>query len=160
MDIFRIPKKGNAGALRTFSYSPGYSDMRGAYHQDKIEKNDNGEWEFVSSNRDMHSSPMMLTTYRVSADAVAEFESFIKEKNLIDLSNRPDSDMFVYDYSPRSYGIVFDCSAVGGSRYESYGFSQYKVFSDDDDALLRQVIEMFYALRGEKISESESDNSW
>ncbi|MBR3341070.1 MAG: hypothetical protein IKG30_05580 [Clostridiales bacterium] len=156
MGLFdNIGKKGNAGELRSFSYSPGYCDMMGAGHRDCLEKNDEGQWVFISRNRENHSEPFMVTTYAVDEVAAARFESFLKERNLISLSKRLDSKEFVTDYSPWSYGIVFDCSKIGGSSFDDYCISQYRVYSKKDTELLKEIRDMFYALKGDVISEIE-----
>lgn len=146
-------KKGNAGDLKSFRYSPGYCDMLGAGHSDLLQKIDDGHWVFVSRNREVHSDPFMVTTYAVDDEAVSRFETFIKERKLISLTKRLDSKDFATDYSPWSYEIVFDCSKAGGSSYENYRISQYKVYSKTDMELLGEVRDMFYALKGDIISE-------
>jgi hypothetical protein len=155
MGFFKdLMQKGNAGSLRSFSYSPGYCDMAGACHHDEIRKDEESSWTFESSNREVHSDPMKITVYAVSDEAAAEFEKFIKEKDVISLSKRPASDEFATDYSPWGYNVVFDCSASGGSSYESYSISEYKKYSENDMSLLKEVRERFYALKGDIISEN------
>ena len=56
--------------LREFSYSPGYSDMRGAYHREFLKKNEKGEWVFVSEDCESINDPTIITTYGVSLEAV------------------------------------------------------------------------------------------
>ena len=159
MGLFdNLGKKGNAGELKSFRYSPGYCDMLGAGHSDSLQKDDDGRWVFVSRNREVHSDPFIVTTYSVDDEAVARFETFIKERKLISLSKRLDSKEFATDYSPWSFEIVFDCSNVGGSSYENYRISQYRVYSKMDIKLLDETKDMFYALKGDIISEiTEND---
>lgn len=156
MGLFdNIGKKGNAGELKSFSYSPGYCDMLGAGHRDSLEKNDEGQWVIISRNRENHSEPFVVTTFAVNEESAARFESFIKERNLISLTKRLDSKEFVTDYSPWSYGIVFDCSKIGGSSFDDYRISQYRIYSKKDTELLKEVRDMFYSLKGDLISEIE-----
>ena len=157
MGIFNFGKSGNAGKLMSFSYSPGYSDMMGAYHRDSLEKNDDGKWVFVCSNRECHSDPTAVATYSVSQESASEFEEYIKSVNLIRLSKRPKSNIFATDYSPWSYSVVFDCSEVGGSGYDDYSIGEYKVYSPSDMKLLKEASDRFYSLKGELISEKEED---
>ena len=91
-------------------------------------------------------------------EATARFETFIKERNLISLSKRLDSKEFVTDYSPWGYGVVFDCSGIGGSIFDDYRISQYKIYTKKDMELLNEVKEMFFSLRGDIISETEESD--
>ena len=150
-------KKGNAGHLSSFRYSPGYCDMRGESHQCELKKNDDGAWVFISRDRDCHSDPFSVMTYSVSPEIASEFEEYIKKINFISLSKRLKSSDFVTDYSPWHFTVVFDCSEIGGSSYDDYGISQYRIYSPMDQKLLKEVKEKFYALKGELISETTED---
>ena len=151
-------KKGNAGHLSSFRYSPGYCDMRGESHQCELKKNDDGAWVFISRDRDCHSNPFSVMTYSVSPESASEFEEYIKKINFISLSKRLKSSDFVTDYSPWHFTVVFDCSEIGGSSYDDYGISQYRIYSPMDQKLLKEVKEKFYALKGELISETTEDD--
>lgn len=151
-------KKGNAGHLRSFSYSPGYCDMTGESHSSELKKNDAGEWVFICRDRDVHSDPFTILTYSVSSGSASEFEEYIKKINFISLSKRLKSNEFVTDYSPWHFTVVFDCSEIGGSSYDDYGISQYRVYSPMDQKLMKEVKERFYALKGELISEATEDD--
>ena len=141
------------GELKSFSYSPGYGDMNGASHHERLVKNDEGDWIIESSDRDSFDEPMMITVYAVSADAVEKFEAYIKDKNIVSLENRKDSDEFITDYSSWSYTFDFDNTAVGGSKWDYYNVSQYKQYSKADYALLKELDQQFEALHGEIISQ-------
>ena len=151
-------KKGNAGHLSSFRYSPGYCDMRGESHQCELKKNDDGAWVFISRDRDCHSNPFSVMTYSVSPESASVFEEYIKKINFISLSKRLKSSDFVTDYSPWHFTVVFDCSEIGGSSYDDYGISQYRIYSPMDQKLLKEVKEKFYALKGEVISETTEDD--
>lgn len=151
-------KKGNAGHLSSFRYSPGYCDMRGESHQCELKKNDDGAWVFISRDRDCHSDPFSVMTYSVSPESASVFEEYIKKINFISLSKRLKSSDFVTDYSPWHFTVVFDCSEIGGSSYDDYGISQYRIYSPMDQKLLKEVKEKFYALKGELISETTEDD--
>ena len=143
------------GALLEFAYSPGYGDMNGASHYEKLCRNDAGEWIVVSRNRESLDEPMIETTYAVSAEAAAGFEAFLREKDIVSLSDRPDSTDFITDYSPWGYNLYFDNSSLGGKKRERYGIGEYKVYSDEDYALLKELNQAFRDLRGDKLSEVE-----
>ena len=151
-------KKGNAGHLSSFRYSPGYCDMRGESHQCELKKNDDGAWLFISRDRDCHSDPFSVMTYSVSPESASVFEEYIKKINFISLSKRLKSSDFVTDYSPWHFTVVFDCSEIGGSSYDDYGISQYRLYSPMDQKLMKEVKEKFYALKGELISETTEDD--
>lgn len=151
-------KKGNAGSLTSFRYSPGYCDMRGESHQCELKKNDDGAWVFISRDRDCHSNPFTVLTYSVSPERASEFEEYIKKINFISLSKRLKSSEFVTDYSPWHFTVVFDCSEIGGSGYDDYGISQYRIYSPMDQKLLKEVKEKFNAIKGELISETTEDD--
>lgn len=146
------------GTLKRFHYSPGYCDMLGASHSITLEKNSDGNWVYITRDREEHSQPMTVITYAVSGEAAAEFEKFIKESDFPALAKRPRNRGFMTDYSPWGYYLDFDCSASGGSRNESFDITQYHEYTNKDDALMKEVLARFYALKGDKISEVKEDN--
>ena len=150
-------KKGNAGHLSSFRYSPGYCDMRGESHQCELKKNDDGAWVFISRDRDCHSDPFTVLTYSVSLERASEFEEYIKKINFISLSKRLKSKDFVTDYSPWNYCVVFDCSSIGGDSYDDYSISQFRIYTPADQKLIKEVNERFLALKGDLISETTEE---
>ena len=142
-----------AAELKEFSYSPGYSDMNGAYHNDKLKKNENGEWIIESRNRDSFEEPEKVTTYAVSDEDAASFIAFLKDKEFSSLSERPESGDFWLDHSPWHYYMLYDCSAIGGKKRQVYSFDQYREYTDEDRELMNEADERFAKLRGEVISE-------
>ena len=54
------------GELTGFSYHPGYGDMDGAYHFQSLEKNEDGDWVIIVSDKDNFSEPLIIRTYEVS----------------------------------------------------------------------------------------------
>ena len=141
------------GELKSFSYSPGYGDMNGASHNERLRKNDAGDWTIESRDRETHEEPFTVTVYAVSEEGVKEFEAFIKNKNILSLLNRKDSDDFITDYSSWSYTFDFDNTAVGGTKWDYYTISQYKQYSKADYELLKELDQQFEALHGEIISQ-------
>ncbi len=142
-----------AGDLISFIYHPGYSDMEGGRHSESLMKND-GKWIIECIDRETFSDPVKITAYAVSDEKLTEFESFIKDENILALTERKESDTFVTDYSPWSYSITFDNTALGGGSYESYSIREFMEYSDSDKELLKELGERFKALRGKMISES------
>ena len=139
--------------LKKFTYHPGYSDMRGARHEEVLRKNESGEWMITSEDREYFNDPLRITRYAVSADKLEAFERFLKDKKILSLSNRLKSSLFVTDYSPWEYRILLeeDTSSLG-SRDE-YRIPEYKKYSERDRGLLKELDLRFRDLHGEKISE-------
>ena len=146
------------GDLTEFHYSPGYSDMDGASHSETLMKNDNGEWIIESWDQESWEDPMIVTVYSVSDEEFEIFEKFIKEQNICDLENRPDSDEFVTDYSSWGYGIEFDNTSIGGDKYERYNISEYKQYSDLDYEKLKALKSLFETIHGGIISQTEEED--
>ena len=138
--------------INEISYSPGYGDMLGGYHEVILSKDENGGRTCVCRDREDHSSPTVTAVYRVVDEAVERLEAFIAEKDILSLQDRPDSDMFMTDYSPWSWGIDYETAAPGKTERGYCRLEQYKEYSGQDYELLNELSEMFNALRGEKIS--------
>lgn len=145
--------KVETGEFIGLEYSPGFSDMMGGRHSATLKKNESGEWMIESRNRESRADPILLVTYSVDEEKLAEFVTFLKDENVAGLSKRKDSDNFIYDYSPWSISIGFDNSAIGGYKFERYRFGEYKNYSDADRELIKEVNTRFGALYGEKLSE-------
>ena len=143
--------------INRISYSPGYGDMLGGYHEVVLSKDENGVWTYVCRDREDHSAPTVTTVYAVNDEAVARLEVFISEKEILSLEDCPDSDIFVTDYSPWSWGIDYVTASSGTTERGYCRIGQYKEYSKQDYELLNELSRMFTALRGEKISETESE---
>ena len=142
------------GELMWFRYSPGYGDMDGSSHSESLEKGEDGKWVIVKRDRNGISEPMEVTTYAVSDEALEKFLKFVREKNVLELCDREDSDLFITDYSAWYYSFTFDESSIGGDMIESYDISEYKEYTDADHKLLKELDQQFEALHGEVISQS------
>ncbi len=143
----------DVGELIEFDYYPGYGDMEGGRHSETLRKNDDGEWVIECCDQETFNSPTVITTYALAVDA-KELESFIKDKKVLALTARGDSDLFATDYHPWSYSIIFDNSSLGGKAFETYSIEEYKEYSDNDIKLLNELREKFRSLRGEVIAET------
>ncbi len=141
--------------IERICYSPGYGDMRGGYHEVVLKKDDDGNWTYVTSDRETHDQPTVTATYAVSKEAVAELEAFIEEKKILSLESRSESDMFATDYSPWSWSIDYEKTSFGKTKQEYCRFGEYQRYSDRDYELLNELKERFTAVRGEKISEKK-----
>ena len=98
---------------------------------------------------------MIVTTYSVTDEDVKDFADFIINNNVCGLENRPDSDLFITDYSAWDYGIEFDNSSIGGDKWKTYSIWEYKEYSDEDYALMEELDKKFEELHYNKISETE-----
>lgn len=145
--------KVETGEFIGMEYSPGFKDMTGGSHSETLRKNESGEWIIESRNQETRADPILVVTYSVDEEKLAEFVTFLKDENVAGLSKRKKSDEFIHDYSPWSISIRFDNSAIGGSEFEWYKFGQYKDYSDADSELIKEVNTRFGALYGEKLSE-------
>ena len=143
------------GEFKEFSYSPGYGDMNGKSIHETLRKDENGEWIIERRAREDFESPMIVTTYSVTDEDVKDFADFIIDNNVCGLENRPDSDLFITDYSAWDYGIEFDNSSIGGDKWVTYSIWEYKEYSDEDYALMEELDNKFEALHYNKISEIE-----
>ena len=139
-----------AGAtLREFIYSPGYCDMLGAFHRQTLKKTPDGGWEIEREDREEHSSPTEVTTFRVEKEKVASFAALLGGKAVRSLAKRPKSREFVTDYSPWYMEIAFE-PEPGKSRSEKdcLSISQYRRYSEKDRRTLEAVKAAFEALKG------------
>lgn len=150
--FFGKPATIATGKLISFNYSPGYGDMDGASHHENLQKDENGNWVIICSDREDHESPIIVTTYAVNASDVADFDEFLKDKNFAALSLRKESDLFITDYHSWSYSIDYDNSAIGGEKRFYVRIDQYHEYSDADNELMKEVLERFRGLRGKQIS--------
>ena len=140
--------------INRVSYSPGYGDMLGGYHESTLRKDKDGNWTYICCDRETHDRPTVTTVYAVSAEEVAQFEEFIKAKKVLSLEGRPQSNMFMTDYSPWSWSIDYDTTAFGKTKREYCSLGEYKRYSGSDYELLNELEKRFTAIRGEKISET------
>ena len=144
--------------INRVSFSPGYGDMLGGYHESVLKKDKDGSWLYVCSDRETHEEPTVTTVYAVSAEAVALFEEFVKSENVLSLENRSESNMFATDYSPWSWSFDYDKTSFGKPKREYCSFGEYKRYSGRDYELLSELKKRFSAVRREKISET-TENS-
>lgn len=154
----KFGRKVETGEFIGMKYSPGFSDMMGGSHSATLKKNESGEWIIESRDQESHADPVLLVTYSVDEEKLAEFVTFLKDENVAGLSKRRSRDEFAYDYSPWSISIGFDNSAIGGSESEWYKFGQYKKYSGADRELIKEVNTRFGALYGEKLSEESVED--
>lgn len=144
--------------LHRVSFSPGYSDMLGGYHESTLRKGEDGSWTFFCSDREVHSEPTVTAIYAVNADAAEQFEKFITDSKIFSLEDRPKSDIFATDYSPWNWSIDYETTSFGKTKREYCSFGEYKRYSRRDHELLSELERRFVSLRGEKISETVEEN--
>lgn len=145
--------------IHRISYSPGYGDMLGGYHESTLRKDKNGSWTYVCRDREDHRAPTVATVYGVADEAVERLEEFISEKKILSLEDRPKSDMFATDYSPWNWSIDCETTSFGKTKREYCSFGEYKRYSGRDYDLLNELEKRFTALRGEKLSEASEDKN-
>ena len=140
--------------INEISYSPGYGDMLGGYHRVILSKDEDGNWTYVSSDREDRNVPAVTAVYSADSEAVAKLEAFISEKEILSLEERPEDNLFISDYSPWSWSIDYEMTTSGKTEHGYCTIGQYKKYSEQDRELLEELSKMFTALRGEKISET------
>ncbi len=140
--------------VQRISYSPGYGDMLGGGHSVSLRKDNEGNWNYISRDQEDHTSPTVTTVYAVSGEAVKELSEFISKKKIISLENRRDSDLFATDYSPWSWNVDYETTSFGKTKIRYCALKEYKNYKSSDYELLKELRERFYALKGEKISET------
>ena len=133
--------------IKRVSYSPGYCDMLGEYHESTLREDKNGSWTYVCSDRETHDAPTVTTSYAISADSVAQFEEFIKSNKVLSLEKRPKSDMFATDYSPWHWNVDYETTSFGKTKREYCSFGEYKRYSGRDYELLNELAKRFASLR-------------
>ena len=143
--------------LLEFEYSPGYCDMLGAGHRSELKRDGDGNWFVECRDREVHSSPTVVTRYEAAPDAVREFEKFIDKSRVASLSKRPKSDDFVTDYSPWSYYFEYEKTVLGKTVNERCGIYEYRKYSRSDFELIDELTRRFNALRGRVLSEQTED---
>ena len=144
--------------ITRINYRPGYGDMLGGYHEVILRKDKDGNWTYVSRDREDYRAPTVTTVYGVADEAVAQLEEFILEKKILSLADRPKSDIFATDYSPWSWSIDCETKSLGKIEQSYCIIEEYKRYSGRDYELLNELRERFTALRGEKISETVEEN--
>lgn len=140
--------------LQRVSYSPGYCDMLGTYHEITLRKDKDGNWTCLCADRETHDEPTLKTVYAVSAEAVGQLEEFIKSKKVLSLEKRPKSDLFATDYSPWNWSIDYDTRSFGKIIRKNCCFGEYKKYSVRDYELLKGLEKQFMSMRGEILSET------
>ncbi|MBQ4416262.1 MAG: hypothetical protein II868_01095 [Butyrivibrio sp.] len=134
-----------------FSYSPGYSDMMGAYYAEEIIRAEDGTYTYVVTEREYHSAPDIKTVYAFDEEGMDALKEIIDEYDICALEKRRKSNDFVYDYSPWRYSLRFDDSATGGDEYVSVSFNEYQRYRKGDEEALDELLNAARALRGEQI---------
>lgn len=138
-------------------HSPGYGDMRGEYHEAKLIKDKDGNWTYVRRDREDHRAPTVTAVYKADEKEAERLFEFISETNLLSLENRPESNLFVTDYSPWSWSIVYEQAPFGKARLYCT-IREYRRYSERDYGLLNALSEKFAALCGEEISRTAEEN--
>lgn len=139
------------------NYSPGYSDMNGGSHHNKLKKEKDGSWVVESDDRNDIEEPLVTTVYAVSEDEFREFEEFIKSSGILDLKNRKDSDEFCDDYS--EWVILIKYKDLDSGENKTADINEYKKYSDKDYELIDEFVQRFKDLKVNMIdSYEESDD--
>ncbi len=153
-----LPAEHIYGELDAFSYHPGYCDMNGESHSMRLGKDKNGVWTIESHDRENMEEPFITTVYAVETEDVEAFVDFLYEKDVFSLQERPESDLFITDYSFWNYSMDFADASGDKPKYTHFAIEEYKEYSDEDNKLLRELEERFEKLKGAVISETEEED--
>ena len=134
-----------------FSYSPGYSDMMGAYYAEEIIRAEDGTYTYVVTEREYHSAPDIKTVYAFDEEGMDALKEIIDEYDICALEKRRKSNDFVYDFSPWRYSLRFDDSETGGDEYVTVTFNEYQRYRKGDEEALDELLNAARALRGDQI---------
>lgn len=141
------------GPLLSFTYSPGYSDMEGGYHYESLECTDAGDYVLIVHDQESFHDSEIITTYAVTEAQWQEFSDYLLDNDVAGLSDRRDIDDFALDWSPWHYTVIYDDSAYGGTGYDTYGFGQYKAYSDHDHEIMKELDQMLLDMEQDMISQ-------
>ena len=143
--------------LEYYDHRPGYNYMNGCYFYDTLRQIDK-RWVIQSYSCEAAGEPLTITTYAVLADKLIAFDDFIREKDVVSLEQRGDSNNFVTDYSPWEYAICFKKASPDDERRSMFYLDEYKEYSDEDYALLEELDKKFEEMKGSIIGEETKDN--
>ena len=115
--------------LERIIYSPGYCDMRGAFHQIVVKKNSEGKWIYESADKEEFSSPTKTVSQEIDRDKVEDLEAFIIKERIAGLTLRPKSSMFATDNSPWRIEITMTDEKENNKWYS---LDEYKVYLPSD----------------------------
>ena len=139
--------------LMSIDYHPGYGDMNGESHYNSLMKDASGQWIIESSDCEDHSSPMVITDYGLTEEDITGLELFIQSAEFDTMQNRPDSDLFITDYSSWSFTINYKDLNTGDVI--SVRLEEYKEYTDEDYALIKEFFKRFNGLKNNVISQYE-----
>lgn len=142
--------------LKEVYYHPGYGDMSGESHSRRLFKDQNGDWYIESHDCEGIGAPFITTIYEVSAEDILDFSLFLQAAEFDTMQNRPDSDLFITDYSAWSFSI--DYKDVDAGKNVSIRLEEYKEYSDADYKLIKEFFDRFKALEGDIISQEEEED--
>ena len=140
--------------IGSISYSPGYGDMLGGVHSSSLERDKQGKWICVCRDSNTRCDPTVITVFSVSEEKVEELEDFIAENDFLSLGDRPQSELFLTDYSPWSYRICYEALPPEENKRGYCSIMQFREYTEKDKELLNEMKSRFASLKGEKISET------
>ncbi len=144
--------------VTSVSYSPGYSDMDGASHYNKLLKTKYGKWIVRSDDCDDISEPLITTVYEISDEEFSDFEEFIKESGILGLSYREAGNEFCDDYSEWSIWIEYKDLDSGTER--TAHINEYKKYSDKDYELIDEFVQYFKNMKVNMIDSYEGPDDF
>lgn len=143
--------------LEYYDHRAGTNTMIGGGSYDTVREIDD-RWVIQSFYCEAAGEPMTVTTYAVLVDKLIAFDEFIREKDVVSLEQRGDSNNFVTDYSPWEYAICFKKASPDDERRSMFYLDEYKEYSDEDYALLEELDKKFEEMKGSVLGEETREN--
>ncbi|MCR5509769.1 MAG: hypothetical protein K6F54_02245 [Lachnospiraceae bacterium] len=142
--------------LIQYDFYPGCNTMAGDWGYETLRRDTDGRWGIVSYKRDGISAPLVITTYAVEKDDLIRFDAFLKERDILSLEEREESNDFMTDYNPWSYVITLKDPATGDR--DIHKLEEYRVYSQDDYSAIKEMDQLFADIHGKVLSrETEED---
>ncbi len=141
--------------LVQYEFYPGCNSMAGDWGYEALRRDKDGRWVIVSYKREDFSKPVVITTYAVEKDDLLRFDAFLKERDILSLEAREESNDFMTDYNPWSYVITLKDPATGDRSVHK--LEEYRVYSQDDYSAIKEMDQLFADMHGKVLSKETKE---
>ena len=137
------------GTLLSIRYSSS-GDMNGNTDSTELKRQNDGEYVIQTKYAQWYSEPLECKVYSVSEDDVKELIEMIDKYNFTQWSKLDSEDLFILDGPQTSISFIYNNKEVGGSSYESYGFSLDRIYPDEANDIIREFKQKLFSLINEE----------